>query len=723
MPAKERLASWLSGLIGVFILILASFSLTVPVLAIDNPQQYFDWNTYYPSSQNVLGLTVYAQKEEATAEATPDYHTYQQFTNYFVGGLSDFAPGDGLYPLKQLNEAASIFFTFDPQRRQELLLAQAGERLSELEALATKGDVTAIDATADRYQTTMSRVADALENLKKTNPDIAPFLVALDKEAAKHALVLNEVSLQVPPQAQESIENALTASTQTTNAVADAAGRPIVPAELLNALQGRKALGVITEEELNTIVNSPTRQAAFEQMGKLVQAGVLTETDLLKLHENAQFYYPEAYARFLEVKKLEDVKQLETNKPDDATLSQLQQFARTYDPKNPSAVPPNLKPWWVQTVLLEERQATLRPDLLPVDLLKYRADYEQKYRDILERPNEYRRTSGAVTTLVERTVQTTTFPQPYYPLAYCPSGQMLVDGKCQEYKPPPAEGCGENKWWNGQTCVERRDCGPGFYQSSSGECKSTQEEYQRYKSACADRPIPAQGCGSGWWDMVSCSCKGGTPVGDTVGQQGQCPPGYKAVPAPQTGFQCIREESGGSGGTRSCTPPSSGCGFNAGWDYGSCSCKSTLDHPSGGGSTPPSSGGTNCGSGYSWNGNYCAPSSGGTGGYTPPASYTPPSSYTPPPGYTPPPSYNPPPPGGYSTDPATGCSQAGCSWSGSSCQCGSSPPPPPSNPPPPPPSNPPPPSSEPPPQPPPPPPPSNPPPPPSNPPPPPPPGV
>lgn len=34
------------------------------------------------------------------------------------------------------------------------------------------------------------------------------------------------------------------------------------------------------------------------------------------------------------------------------------------------------------------------------------------------------------------------------------------------------------------------------------------------------------------------------------------------------------------------------------------------------------------------------------------------------------PTYAPPPPGGYSTDPATGCVQAGCTWNGTSCSCG-----------------------------------------------------
>lgn len=93
------------------------------------------------------------------------------------------------------------------------------------------------------------------------------------------------------------------------------------------------------------------------------------------------------------------------------------------------------------------------------------------------------------------------------------------------------------------------------------------------------------------------------------------------------------------GNTTACPEPAGGCGSGTTWDRGTCTCK-------------PSSG---CPSGTAWNGTYCMTNSGPSGGSSG-------SSYN----------YQSPPPGGYSTDPATGCAQAGCNWTGSSCQCSSS---------------------------------------------------
>ncbi|MBI3956148.1 hypothetical protein HY339_02735, partial [Candidatus Gottesmanbacteria bacterium] len=115
------------------------------------------------------------------------------------------------------------------------------------------------------------------------------------------------------------------------------------------------------------------------------------------------------------------------------------------------------------------------------------------------------------------------YPSPITPPSYCPQGKVFRDGKCEEYNPPPAQGCGANSWWNGQKCIEQKNCGEGKYQDSSGECKSSADEYKKYQSQCKDRPIPAGGCGAGWWDMASCSCVGGGGGGgDTASMKAAC---------------------------------------------------------------------------------------------------------------------------------------------------------------------------------------------------------
>lgn len=863
MPAKKLLVHWFAGLLGVFILILAHFSLVTPALAIENPHFYYDWNTYAGSSSQVLG--VFAQEpgspsgELSTETPTPaDYHTYNEFTGYFFPFTANVNPDNFLfYPLKRLQETIVLTTTTDPQKREETRLAIAGERLSEIEAMTQAGKTSLVESLAKAYDSAMQTVSSNLNRLEKQNQDVAGLLVATDKEVAKHVLVLEEVSLQVPPQATEEITDALEASEKAVDTVADLAGRPAVPPELVNRLQALKAQGLLTEEEVTKLISLSSRVTVREEMRKLANAQVLPGADLKKLDEAARSYYPDGYAKVIEYRKFSELKDLETQKPDEATLARIQEFAKLYKPGD--FIPPDIRPVWVALVRTEELQNTVRPDLIPQNFFRYRPQDQQKYQEIVERIKPRQEDINYVTNLIDRNPNLRNdpayariltigerfgaadsepvnsplsqtcgreahwvnipfmpnggycvpnvvytpivggerdrpcapgyhrsgpggtcfpdnafgpgvgtapiglpapgscysgyhwisesgnirggycgpdyptggggpFPGPFTPPSYCPEGKIFREGKCETYNPPPSEGCPQGSWWNGQKCIAPKDCGAGSHQNSSGDCVSNKDEYKRYESLCAGRPIPSGGCGGGYWDMASCSCVGGGGGGggDTASMKAACERGgcrwtgvgnacecgsgrSGGTPSSESqeatcragGGVCVSWVNGacgcernaigsGSGGASSCAAPSGGCSSGLSWDRGTCTCKPScpagtawtgsycMTNTSGGSSTgsytAPSSSPGSCGTGYYWNGNYCAPSGSSS-----------PSTYTPPSGNTTQPTYNPPPPGGYSTDPATGCSQAGCSWTGSSCQCGSSPPPPPSNPPPPPP--------------------------------------
>lgn len=298
------------------------------------------------------------------------------------------------------------------------------------------------------------------------------------------------------------------------------------------------------------------------------------------------------------------------------------------------------------------------------------------------------------------------YPSPITPPSYCPQGKMFREGKCEDYNPPPADGCPKNSWWNGTKCIEQKTCGEGKYQDSNGECKSSVDEYKKYQSQCGDRPIPPGGCGSGWWDMASCSCVGGGGGGGGVsketmkaacerggcrwtgvGNACECASGSGSPGTPSSasqeaacrasGGRCVSwvngacgcergtSDSGGySGGGGGYTPPPSSYNPeemcrrtpNCSWANGACGCSSsggTSGSTSGGSSTPPS-----CGSGYYWNGSSCVasasqpqpssptPSSPSPTTQSQPSSEPPPSS--PPPSTesqpsSPPPAENPPP--------------------------------------------------------------------------------
>lgn len=781
---------YLTGVFFVLFFYLLLFNSPSKVSAQQSPQRYYDWNTYNPPPEKVLG--VFAQEpsgDQATTSATPpnqeaDHHDYKQYTGYVLGFTAGWTPDNPLYLLKTVQENLALTFTFDPLKKAETRLAVAGERLSEMQIMVETGKSNLVTGVADSYQKTMGAVAANLTTLKKQKQNVAPLLVAVDQEAAKHVLTLEEVAVKAPPQAAEGLTAAIQASEKTVDTVADVAGRPAVPADMVNRLDALKAQGLLTPEQITSLLSVDSRVKARGEFRKLAEAQILPSADLKRFDEGARAYFPAGYAQIIEIKKFHELKELETRKPDEVTLTSLQDFAKDY--KAGDIVPSDLRRWWVPMIRLEELQNTFRPDLLSEDLFRNRPEDLQKYQEVVERVKpraadlayvnrvlaenpalandpSYARIKSigdrfgiseavipvspvaqtcsrdshwvnipfmpnggyCVPNLVYAPVAGETadrpcppgyhrngpsgpcYPDnpygpgvggvpsflpaagschsgykwhaeagsprggycgPEYPTAgggpypgpigipsYCPQGQVFRDGKCEVYNPLPAEGCPSGSWWNGQKCVEQKDCGQGKFQDSSGECKSSADQYKKYESLCAGRPIPKDGCGAGYWDMASCSCKGGEVVVPPDPSKG-CPPGYRMVPAPQTGFQCQREDIGGG---PSCQPPSNGCPSGWEWNQSGCSCNlkagttpppGSCQQPSGGcpsgwtwsqsacscnvigGSTGggsgtyPTPGDTHqCGSGYYWNGSYCVKGDSGTGGYqypTPSGSYS-----------------------------------------------------------------------------------------------------
>ncbi|OGM55952.1 hypothetical protein A3F62_05245 [Candidatus Woesebacteria bacterium RIFCSPHIGHO2_12_FULL_44_11] len=732
-----------------FALVVAVLAFLAPtVRALENPHFYYDWNRYIPP--DVLGLTAQAQEDTTT---TGDYRDYLEH-DYVLGFTADYSPGDPLYFIKRVEEGLTLAFTFNDQQINETRLELAGERLSEIETVSQEGaSVATIGSLTQSYENTVEAMAASLTNLANEGQDVGSLTDLVDLECSKHALVLGEISLLVPAAAEAGLEQAIAASEVAVDSVADIEGQPPVPQAVVDRLQATKALGILTEEEVARVIDSDTRQEARTELREYVEVGVFSEADLTKFNQTAMASFPRGYYAILEIMKFKELNDLETLKPDEATIARIQEFSRTYEPG--SIVPPEIRTWWAPMVRLEELQNTLRPDLINQDYLRNRTDYYQKYQEVVERikptsddvayvnrllainpelindpsyarikaladrfgtstatttgftptcgsnthwvtvpympgggycipnyefptggetgetpcPSGYHRnisggacypdnpTSGTylpaagtcysgyrwVTDQANprggycspQTVTDGGFPSPYYSVGYCLPGQTYRDGKCETYNPPPASGCSSGSWWNGTSCIQQKDCGQGYYQDYTGECRQSS-----YNNVCAQ---PSGGCGtSAWWDYSSCSCRSSSTTGTSSYPY--------ATPYP---------------------------------------------------SYPSSSTSTNCGTGYYWNGSYCAPTSststtttttttmsreqqestcrsgGGTcqwngdicncQGYS--SSGTTTTSTPAPTTSTPAPTTSAPQPTPM-TDPATACtSMQGCSWNGSSCFC------------------------------------------------------
>ncbi len=614
--------------------------------ALSNPSQYYDWNNY--SEKKVLGIEAFAQTADSDATApaeitTPaspeDYHSYKQYDGYVLGIASDWTPENPFYFIKTFQEGVATTFTFDPQAKEELRMAIAGERIEEMEKMAEEGKTAQVESLANSYNDTMETIAQNLENLKNQDQEVTELLAKTDLEAAKHVVVLEEVSLKVPPEGEDGIKTAIEACEKTVDTVADLAGRPAVPPEVIDRLQALKAQGLLTEEEVNKLVNVESRLKAREEFRKLSQANILPLADFKKLDETTRFYYPGGFAKVLEIKKFQELKALETEKPDEAILTKIQEFSQNYSPGD--IVPPDIRRWWGPMIRLEELQNTFRPDLLDQGYFKYRPTDLQKYQEVVERMKPRQEDIEYINTLVENNPDVLKDPSFARLKAIADKfGATTSDN----ISLPQAQTCSRDYHWvyvpfmpNSGYCVPNivyapigiddgsvllPDCPPGYHRNEPRGACYPDNPYGPGGGPIGGK-LPAPGsCGPGYhWIGDSSSKRGGYCAPDYPNDGGYyprpiTPPSYcpsgemfrdgKCVkynsPPPEgcpsgyywNGNKCIQSKDCGAGyyqdhdgnckqggnTPNECAQRAASCNLpNTIWDSSSCTCKSTLDFP------------------------------------------------------------------------------------------------------------------------------------------------
>ena len=335
---------------------------------------YYDWSSTLEVGQSkVLGLTSSAQ------ESPPS--EYLRFNRYVFGG--DLTPTNPFYFIKPLQENIQLTFTFDQKAKDELRIQIAGERLEEIQKLATSNNTRAITSAANAYRKAMIVFSDDIASQGKQNTNVEGLLSQVEEETAKHNVILQQVRVQVPDQAEDAIDGALEASWKGTDIVADLKDRPAVPPDLVSRLQSLESQGLLTSEEVNKLVSVKSRVEAREEIGRYVNEGVVSESDLFRLNETAKSFYPEEFYKINETLKFQEMQKLEDQKPDDATLNKIQSFAKTYKPGD--QVPAELRKYWVPVIRLEEIQNTLRPDLIDASLFKQNDRESKRFNEVVER--------------------------------------------------------------------------------------------------------------------------------------------------------------------------------------------------------------------------------------------------------------------------------------------------------------------------------------------------
>src|SRR3989344_5732561 len=606
-------------------------------LAIDNPSSYYDWNSYQPQ-EKVLGTEVRAQEEANPTEdikgqeAQEDHKKYKQH-DYFLDFTSSLTPSSPLYFAKKFEEHITLAFTFNGQRKEELRVESAGERLEEIEKATADGKISAVESATNSYQTTVNKLAEELSDLKAGGSDITNLSTSIDEEISKHKLILDEVAMQLPENAEDSLKEAIVASEKAIDAVADVQGKPAVPEEVAERLQALKAVGILSHEEVAKLVGAATRQQAREEMRKYVEESLIPESDFIKFDQTAAVKFPRAFYVNLEVKKFKELKTLETEKPDEQTLNRVQQFAKEYKPGE--SVPPDIRRWWVPMVRLEELQNTIRPDLIPQNFLRNRPEEYQKYQEVVEKVKPKKEDLEYVNKMIQQNPNLLNDPS-YARIKALADKFGSTEGGVQDNSGRAVEYCGTDSHWvnipympQGGYCVPNYDfpapgngsekaCPSGYHKPFPGAaCYSDNPNQSRGGISTAPGTCPAgynwvtgsRGSDDGYCAPKAITDGGGFP--SPIYTVGYCLPGqtfvdgkcetYNSPPKEGctsgrwwNGSQCIQQKDCGqgsyqdrngeckqstsnAGAGRVCPAPPGGCGFNSLWDSVNCSCRSTLD--------------------------------------------------------------------------------------------------------------------------------------------------
>lgn len=347
--------------------------------AFADPQRYYDWGPYYPATRPaVLGIST----PEGTSSAAGKAPQINRFRGYFFGFGANFSPDNPFYFLKKFQESVALGLSFDPQRREEVRLNIAGERLAEMENLIEEGKVEGLWRASEDYHRLLEAIAENLVQLRERRPADRLGLDTFEEEANKHTLVLETAAFKVPEAAREALELALTASTKVIDRVADLSDRPTLPLEVRERLQALKAQGLLSPEEVQRLISVETRVRAREELKKYAAEGIFPEAEVAKLNEWAERKFAEDHQRMTELKKLSELKRIEEEKPDAETLKKVQAFAKTYQPGE--LIPPDLRRYWVPLVRLEELQNTLRPDLIDPKVLEAKKELAEKFTEVVE---------------------------------------------------------------------------------------------------------------------------------------------------------------------------------------------------------------------------------------------------------------------------------------------------------------------------------------------------
>lgn len=137
---------------------------------------------------------------------------FQGFDIQKYGIGSGLTPGNILYFLDRVWEWAQVsLFTLSEERKIELKMSFLEERLSELEKLKEKKELTQekLQKQIDNYNNTVSRINDDIEKLKAVKSDVDYLVEKAKIMTEKNKSVIENISQNIPEGTENVIDKAI----------------------------------------------------------------------------------------------------------------------------------------------------------------------------------------------------------------------------------------------------------------------------------------------------------------------------------------------------------------------------------------------------------------------------------------------------------------------------------------------------------------------------------
>jgi len=314
-------------------------------------------------------------------------------------------PGNPFYFVKQFGETVQRTIAFTPQRREQVSLSQAKERLAEAADALKKDDKAGVKVAITAYISTMQNlVADVpREGLSEgAKQEIAK---GLSDGSVEQSLMLQKLSAWAKEGEDDLIQAATSTPILGVDRASDILGDPPIPEDIrakIEALPGE----MISEENKKKLLEADSRVAVRIELTNLSNVGGLGRDDVVFLNDDFNKVDTGAQVELEELSKLADVADITDQKEqitekvekNEGIVKKLDEFQNTFEVGN--EIPADIRPY-VRLTRIDEVAQTVRPDIVRIEEFQNRKDLvlavatlQQEYkptRQDVGRVEEFRR--------------------------------------------------------------------------------------------------------------------------------------------------------------------------------------------------------------------------------------------------------------------------------------------------------------------------------------------